>query len=72
MKGAKRPFDIRFRDTRKKQFFSIFASFFLFLMTNVEDVKNMDYALVVLSCKRFLKISGPDSCMMNLYAYGTR
>jgi len=38
MEGAKRPFDIKFRDTRKKQFFSIFASF-LFLMTNVEDVK---------------------------------
>ena len=33
--------------------------------------KNMAYALVVLSCKRFLKISGPDSCMMNVYTYRT-
>jgi len=31
------------------------------LMTNVEDVKNMDRALAVLSCKRYLNISATFS-----------
>jgi len=63
--GAKVPFDIRFRICVKTVFFNFCITCFMQtsnpLMTNVEDVKNMDRALAVLSCKRYLKISATFS-----------